>query len=438
VATSPEENPTWLRLYLEEYWTLEQVGEFLGITKQAVQLRLKAKGINRSAGETARLRERRDISVRGDEIRKTFFQTRDVAETARRIGLNEPLVRRALGELVPDFKVLTQAPRNPSKKYSADELVASLREAVDAVPEILTTSSYDAYVAAHPTLPDGRPRPSKQAMMLRFGFWREALLRAGLPANPHSGPEKEFNEAVAVAAVVECWRQTGGPPTAAGYDRWQRDHEGRPSMATVRKLTGSWSSLLLRAWQLVHGVTLDQDDEDAAVPEPLLLDSGEQPGTAPFVPYYRANEGTEVSLRSDLVDVEYNALERAVRSHARIQNSVAAAAAAAGFQPWSPSAAALAFDIAFSSDDGPIFVVEVKSATPENLELQLRIGLGQLLRYAHLLRSHAPEVIPLIAIELRPDLYWCELLTELGVGLLIDGSIPNDLALMTEARSSAV
>ena len=40
--------------------------------------------------------------------------------------------------------------------------------------------------------------------------------------------------------------------------------------------------------------------------------------------------------------------------------------------------------------------------------------------------------------QLRPDLYWCELLTELGVGLLIDGSIPDDLALMTEARSSAV
>jgi hypothetical protein len=117
------------------------------------------------------------------------------------------------------------------------------------------------------------------------------------------------------------------------------------------------------------------------------MDSGAQPGTTPFVPCYRANEGTEVSLRSDLVAVEYNALERAVRSHALIQNSVAAAAAAAGFEPWSPSAAAPAFDIAFSSDDGRVFVVEVKSATPENLGLQLRIGLGQVLRYAHLVRS---------------------------------------------------
>ncbi len=435
--TLPEDRPTWLRRYQEEYWTLEQVGDLLDITREAVRMRLKGMHIkSRSAKETARLRERREISLRGDEIRKTFFQTRDVVETARQIGLSEALVRRALGELVPDFEVLTRVPRNPSKKYSVDDLMAALREAADAVPGILTTSSYDTFVAGHPTLADGRPRPSKQAMMLRFGFWRAALLRAGLPANPHSGPEKEFNEADAVAAVVECWRQTGGPPTAAGYDSWQRTHEGRPSMATVRKLTGNWNPLLLQAWQLVHGVMLDQDDEHVSIPEPLLADGDAQAGGTPFVPYYAANEGTEVSLRSDLVAAEYNALERAVRSHALIQNAVAAAAAAAGLQPRSPSADAPAFDIALSAGDDRVFVVEIKSATRENLELQLRIGLGQVLHYAHLLRSHAQAVTPVIAIELQPDESWVELLAELGVGLLVDGSIPGDLARLAGAHSA--
>jgi tetratricopeptide (TPR) repeat protein len=437
MTTSPEDRPTWLRLYLEEYWTLEQVGKLLGITREAVRLRLKAMGIkSRSSRETALLRERREISLRGDEIRDTFLQTRDVVETAWLTGRSEALVRRALGELVPDFEVLTRVPRDPSKKYSVDDLMDALREAAAAMPGILTTSGYDTFVATHPTLPDGRPRPGKQAVMLRFGFWRDALLRAGLPANPHSGPEKEFNEADAVAAVVECWRQTGGPPTSDGYDRWQRGHEGRPSMATVRNRAGNWNPLLVRAWQLVHGVMLDQDDEDVSVPEPLLTNNGTQPGATPFVPYCVANEGAEVSLRSDLVAAEYNALERAVRSHALIQNAVAAAAAAAGLEPWSPSAGAPTFDIAVSADDGRVFLVEVKSATPENLELQLRIGLGQVLRYAHQLRSHAQVVIPAIAIELRPDQSWEELLTELGVGLLVNDSIPGDLARLTIAHSA--
>jgi DNA mismatch repair protein MutH len=75
--------------------------------------------------------------------------------------------------------------------------------------------------------------------------------------------------------------------------------------------------------------------------------------------------------------------------------------------------------------------IDAHPATPENLELQLRIALGQILRYAHELRSRAQAVIPAIAIELRRDRSWIELLTELGVGLLVNGSIPSDLARLT-------
>ena len=438
MPTSPEHSPAWLRRYLEEYLTLDEVGKLDGISREAVRQRLNYMGIKpRSAKETSELRERREISLRAEDIRKTFLQTRDVSETASQIGLGEGLVRRALRELVPDFEVLARVPRNGAKKYSVDDLVAALREAADAVPGILSTGSYDTFVEAHPTLPDGRPRPGKQVMMLRFGSWIGALQRAGLPANPHTGPDKEFSEADAVAAVVECWRQIG-VPTAAAYELWQRNQPGRPSGATVRKLAGAWNPLLLRAWQLVHGVLLDQDDEDVSVPEPLLPDDGTQPVATPFVPYHAANEGVDVSLRSDLVDAEYNALERAVRSHALIQNAVAAAAAAAGLAPWSPSPAGPAFDIAVSSGDGRVFVVEVKSATAENLELQLRIGLGQVLHYAHMVRSDAQLVIPVLAIELRPDGSWAEVLSELGVGLLVHGSIPGDLDRLVEAQSPVV
>jgi hypothetical protein len=277
MAVSPQDSPTWLRRYLDEYLTLDEVGKLEGITREAVRLRLRAMGIKpRTVEETYLLRERREISLRGADIRRVFLQVRDVSETAGQLGLSEALVRRALDELVPDFGVLARVPRNAAKKYSVDDLLASLREASDALLGILTTSSYDSFVEAHPLLLDGRPRPGKQAMMLRFGSWRGALQRAGLPANPHSGPQKEYSEVDAVAAVVECWRQTGGAPTSEEYEQWQRDYAARPSGATVRKLAGNWNPLLVRAWQLVHGVILDQDDEDASVPEPLLPhDDGE-------------------------------------------------------------------------------------------------------------------------------------------------------------------
>lgn len=279
MPASPEDSPTWLRRYLDEYLTLDEVGKLEGVTREAIRQRLKGMGIKpRTVEETYLLRERREISLRGADIRRVFLQLREVSETAGQLGLSEALVRRALDELVPDFEVLARVPRNAAKKYSVDDLLASLREASVPLPGILTTYSYDSFVETHPLLPDGRPRPGKQAMMLRFGSWRGALQRAGLPANPHSGPQKEYGEVDAVAAVVECWRETGGAPTSEEYERWQRHHEARPSGATVRKLAGNWNPLLVRAWQLVHGVILDQDDEDASVPEPLLSHDGAQRG----------------------------------------------------------------------------------------------------------------------------------------------------------------
>ena len=327
MTASPQDSPTWLRRYLDEYLTLDEVGKLDGITREAVRQRLKSMGIKpRTLEETYLLRERREISLRGADIRKTFLQTRDVSGTAGQLGLSEALVRRALDELVPDFGVLARVPRSGSKKYSAGDLLASLREASDTLPGILTTAGYDSFVEAHPTLLDGRPRPGKQAMMLRFGSWRDALQRAGLPANPRYGPQKEYSEADAVAAVVECWRQTGGAPTSDEYEQWQRDHVARPSGATVRKLAGNWNPLLVRAWQLVHGVILDQDDEDVSVPEPLLPRDGAQSVAVPFASYHGMNEGAEVPLQSDLVEAECNALESDARSHALNQNAVAATA----------------------------------------------------------------------------------------------------------------
>ena len=309
MTTSPEVRPIWLRRYLDEYLTLDEVGLLEGITREAVRQRLLGMGIKpRTTEETHRLRERREISSRAGDIRQTFLKARDIGETARQLGLSEALVQRALEELVPDFGVLARVPRNPAKKYSVDDLLASLREAADAVPGILTTNSYDAFAEAHSTLPDGRPRPGKQAMMLRFGSWVGALGRAGLPANPHGGPEKEYSEADAVAAVVECWRTTGGAPTTEWYEQWQRGQAGRPSGATVRRLAGNWNPLLIRAWQLVHGVLLDQDDEDVSVPEPLLPNNDEkQPDETPAALYHAADEGTEVTLPAGRRGDAYNA-----------------------------------------------------------------------------------------------------------------------------------
>lgn len=60
--------------------------------------------------------------------------------------------------------------------------------------------------------------------------------------------------------------------------------------------------------------------------------------------------------------------------------------------------------------------VEVKSATPTNLEGQLRLGLGQLLRYGATLQSLGERVRHVLAVERPPeDPVWIALLAKHNV-----------------------
>ncbi|MCA9541713.1 MAG: hypothetical protein KC620_22605, partial [Myxococcales bacterium] len=75
---------------------------------------------------------------------------------------------------------------------------------------------------------------------------------------------------------------------------------------------------------------------------------------------------------------------------------------------------------------GVFYVAEVKSLTPDNEEAQLRLGLGQLLRYWYaveqrekMLGQAPPEVFGVLVVERRPtDANWPALLRDLGLLLI--------------------
>lgn len=65
-------------------------------------------------------------------------------------------------------------------------------------------------------------------------------------------------------------------------------------------------------------------------------------------------------------------------------------------------------------------VAEVKSLTPTNEERQLRLGLGQLLRYRQALAAVLPGgVVGWLVVENEPsDIGWSTLCDELGLKLM--------------------
>jgi hypothetical protein len=156
---------------------------------------------------------------------------------------------------------------------------------------------------------------------------------------------------------------------------------------------------------------------DEAV-SPAVVDQPQ--GHAPGATYRPASEETSVSKR-DPFSVDPALVERGIRGHAVTQNRLAAFVTEQGSEPRSPRAGEPNFDLLWESD-GKVFVAEIKSLTKRNEEKQLRLGLGQVLRYRHVLQNDR-DVTAVLVGERRPtDEGWIDLCAQLGVLLL---SPPN-------------
>lgn len=142
-----------------------------------------------------------------------------------------------------------------------------------------------------------------------------------------------------------------------------------------------------------------------------------QPPAGIGTTYRPANEELAVSSR-DPFEVDPSLVERALKGHALAQNLLASHVSEIGATPLSPTAEGPNYDLAWRLGD-ELWVAEVKSCTPANQENQLRLGLGQVLRYRSILsRKLGVPVRAVLMLESEPlDPEWPLLCGELGVDL---------------------
>ena len=120
-------------------------------------------------------------------------------------------------------------------------------------------------------------------------------------------------------------------------------------------------------------------------------------------------------------------VERGKAGHVTTQNALAKFLQKSGHAPRS-SDGEPDFDLAWMVGE-TLFVAEVKSTTEENEEHQLRLGLGQVLRYRHKLAGRGRRVIAVLVPEKKPsDESWLELCQTLGVYIGWPGSFERLLA----------
>ena len=156
-----------------------------------------------------------------------------------------------------------------------------------------------------------------------------------------------------------------------------------------------------------------------AVADEPALSSVERPASPGLGAPYCQVPATVLSGSRDLFSVDPALVERGLRGHTDTQNELASVLNNAGIEPRRGLPPGPNFDLAWQKD-GIVFVAEVKSITADNEEHQLRVGLGQVLRYRqHLLALGHDRVVAVLVPERQPhDPSWRKLCQDLGVVLL--------------------
>ena len=137
---------------------------------------------------------------------------------------------------------------------------------------------------------------------------------------------------------------------------------------------------------------------------------------------YRPEDENKKAKRKQLYAFDPDALDRGTKGHAKTQNALAEHLQQHGLTPRSWSVAEPFYDLAWERN-GEIWVAEVKSLTTRNEERQMRLAIGQILRYAQQLAYKSKPVVMVIAVEREPaDATWKTLCTSLQIRLAWPGT----------------
>ncbi|HMJ75485.1 MAG TPA: hypothetical protein VK507_05905 [Iamia sp.] len=133
------------------------------------------------------------------------------------------------------------------------------------------------------------------------------------------------------------------------------------------------------------------------------------------------DEGTFARRRDVVPAADLDALDRASQSHARTVNGLATYLESLGAAVFKSAPGKVRFDLLWTLS-GSLYVAEVKSVTELNEEQQLRLGLGQLLRYRHSLAESGNVARGVLVAERQPrDAGWLRLCHSLEVTLTWPG-----------------
>jgi len=141
--------------------------------------------------------------------------------------------------------------------------------------------------------------------------------------------------------------------------------------------------------------------------------------------YVRADESITSEAREPFA-VDPDTVDRGLRAHRALQNELAYFAKSSGFEPERPASTTPNFDVGWWAGN-TFVVVEVKSLSATNEVSQMRLGVGQILDYAHHYQTRGQAVRPVLAVEREPDSRWIDLCNRHGINVVWPGAFGRAL-----------
>lgn len=125
--------------------------------------------------------------------------------------------------------------------------------------------------------------------------------------------------------------------------------------------------------------------------------------------------------------LDMNRLDKATTAHEATVGALLAHLSGQGIEGRTHAPGAPAFDAGWSRG-ADVFIAEVKSLTGAREDQQIRLGVGQVLDYAHQLRTAHPDrrLRPVLVLEKRPvDSRWSSLARSAGIRLTWAPDFPD-------------
>ncbi|MGZ4180688.1 MAG: homing endonuclease associated repeat-containing protein [Solirubrobacteraceae bacterium] len=228
-------------------WTLRQIGERYGISRQRVDEIVRDRGGPELPDviEARRAREAEIMRKRSEEIRQWWRAGLPVTIIAARLGLPAARVQRSIDSVLTP---MDRAHRNRSivmrtrtRRYTDQQLIDGVREVAAQIGRTPTQEEYRAHAQE-------LGLASILTLGKRFGGWQAAVVAADLEPLPHgrgSGSRRVWDTEACWRALERVADQLGNPPRFQSYVVLSTGRPDLPSGPTVRNQLGPWIDIVI-------------------------------------------------------------------------------------------------------------------------------------------------------------------------------------------------